>query len=293
MGNKNHIVVSAENNAYLAWQCKLFHHSCVTRLGQCPVFLVHQLDRNWHPGFVDIVNAGGIVRSVPSYRPTAGQDYSPRNTAGTLLQASMIGYGPSDFIVLCDPDMIFVRKPTFPRRLASEYYSYLDYDQRDVRAAARRIGITSKQLEQRKLEVSCGVPHVIPVALARSLAELWLEAIDAFTPGLWEISMYAFGLAVIKLGLKLELTNLVTINYAHDHPLGRADVVHYCYGDHRWSKRTYFSNRLSKRVWDAPVQTSEGTVLTEIVSQIREAGSFYSNENGDRPKDRSELPTKR
>lgn len=281
MGNKNHIIVSAENNAYLAWQCKLFHHSCVSRLGQCPVFLVHQWDQNWHPDFVDIVNAGGIVRSVPSYRMTgAGEDYSPRNTAGTLLQASMMGYSRSDFIVLCDPDMIFVRRPTFPSRLSAEYYSYLNYDQKDVRAAARRLGITAEQLEQRKRDVSCGVPHVIPVACARDLAELWLEAIDAFTPGLWEISMYAFGLAVIKLGLTLELTNLVTINYASDHPLGRADVVHYCHGDDRWSKRSYFSNRLGKRVWDAPVQASRGTVLSEIVSQIREARSFYSTYNG-------------
>lgn len=283
---KNHIVVSAENNAYLAWQCKLFHYSCVSRLGQCPVFLVHQRDPNWRSDFVEIAEAGGMVRSVPSYRTTgAGDDYSPRNTAGTLLHASMIGYSRSDLIVLCDPDMIFVRKPSFPRRLSAEYYSYLNYDQKDVRAAARRLEIRAELFDQRKGEVLCGVPHVIPVACARSLAEAWLEAIDAFTPGLWEISMYAFGLAVIKLGLKLELTNLVATNYTHDSQLGRANVVHYCYGNDRWSKRKYFSSRLSKKVWDAPVRASGGTVLSEIVSQIREARSFYSNKNGHSPKD--------
>jgi len=53
-------------------------------------------------------------------------------------------------------------------------------------------------IEAQKGELRCGVPYVIPVSDAGRLAELWLEAIDAFPPRRWEDNMYAFGLAVAK-----------------------------------------------------------------------------------------------
>jgi hypothetical protein len=141
VAGKHHIVVSAENNCYMAWQCKLFYYSCVTHLGANPVFIVHELDRRWHRYFRDIVAAGGIVRSAPTYRQTAnGYDYSPRNTAGTLVQAAMIGYSSGDFIVLCDADMIFLRKIRFPATFAAEGCTNLDYEDKRVRAAAVKFG---------------------------------------------------------------------------------------------------------------------------------------------------------
>ncbi len=84
--SRQHIVVSAENNPYLAWQCKLFHYSCVSRLEQTPLFVVHERDKDWRTEFKEIVNIGGKVRAAPSYRASNG--YSPRNTAGSLLQAA-------------------------------------------------------------------------------------------------------------------------------------------------------------------------------------------------------------
>src|SRR3712207_2776362 len=106
------VVVSAENNAYMAWQCKLFHFSCVTRLGATPTFVVHDSGSDWHPGFRDIVRAGGVVRHAPGYAVTPrGFHYRPRNTPGTLLHAADLCEGADDLIVLCDPDMIFVRAP--------------------------------------------------------------------------------------------------------------------------------------------------------------------------------------
>ena len=102
-----------------------------------------------------------------------------------------MGYNRDDFIVLCDPDMIFVRKPAFLKRLAAEHYSYLDF-RPEVREAARRLCISDVLLKKRSSEVSCGVPYVVPVAQARELGEAWLEAIDSFTYGPLEISMYSF-----------------------------------------------------------------------------------------------------
>jgi len=272
--SRQHIVVSAENNPYLAWQCKLFHYSCVTRLQQTPLFVVHERDKDWQPEFKEIVNSGGKVRAAPSYR-TPESDYSPRNTAGTLLEAATIGYNRDDFIVLCDPDMIFVRKAPFLNRLAAEHYSYLDY-RAEVREAARRLCISDVLMQQRKREVSCGVPYVVPVAQARELGEAWLEAIDSFAPGPLEISMYSFGLAVIKLGLRLVLTGLVVTNFRDLDLVKSADIIHYCYGNDVWDKRQYFSSGMSSKVWHPSTKTRSGTVLGEIVSQLHEAGEFYS-----------------
>ena len=274
MKSRQHIVVSAENNPYLAWQCKLFHYSCVSRLEQTPLFVVHERDKDWRPEFKEIVNSGGKVRAAPSYRASNG--YSPRNTAGTLLQAAMIGYHPDDFIVVCDPDMIFVRKPAFQQRLAAEHYSYLEL-RPEVRDAAQKLGISDVLLEERIREISCGVPYVVPVAHARELAEAWLEAIDSFNCGRLEISMYSFGLAVMKLGLKLVLTGHVVTNFRERNPVRSADIVHYCYGNDVWNKRDYFSAPGSTNVWYPSPKTGVGTVLGEICSQLIEARVFFQN----------------
>jgi hypothetical protein len=275
-GSKYHIAVSAENCSYMAWQSRLFYYSCVTHLGLRPIFIVHDLEPEWHPYYLDVVAAGGIVRSAPSYRKTRnGDDYSPRNTAGTLLQAAEIGYSRNDFIVVCDPDMIFLRRLTLPQTLAAEGCSNLNYDKREVRRAARRLGISSDLLDRRKKEVECSVPHVIPVSQARRLAEVWLEAIDAFRPGEWQISMYAFGLAVIKLGLELRLTNQVALNDEQYVDVGDAAVIHYSYGDRTWNKRHYWTREQAPRVWQPTIQFPRRTILGEIISQIDEAGAFY------------------
>jgi hypothetical protein len=245
-------------------------------MGQTPLFVVHERDRDWRPEFKEIVDSGGRVRAAPAYRTTkGGADYSARNTAGTLLNAATIGYHRDDFIVLCDPDMIFVRKATFPKRLAAQHYSYLDCGP-EVRAAARRLGISEVVLQKRRREISCGVPYIVPVAQARELGEAWLEAIDSFTPGPLEISMYSFGLAVIKLGLKMVLTESVTTNYRELDSVGSADIIHYCYGSDVWDKRHYFSSRMAAKVWYPSVSGRSGTVLQQIVSQLCETEDFFS-----------------
>ena len=80
------VVVSAENSPYMAWQAKLFHFSCVSRLNHSPIFIVHEFGSKWRRDFQELADAGAIVSRVPSYCITSnGGDYAPRNTAGTLL----------------------------------------------------------------------------------------------------------------------------------------------------------------------------------------------------------------
>jgi hypothetical protein len=277
MNHKQLIIVSTENNPYMAWQCKLFHFSCMSRLKQTPVIIVHETGAELHQGFQEIMKTGGRVRRAPSYKLTAQGDlYPPRNTPGTLLYAAETYGSECDSIVLCDPDMIFVRPPEFPTTLSGDFCSYMNYELDCVEVARRALGISRELLDEQKEMLRCGVPYVIPVSDARPLAEVWIEAIDAFPARKWEDVMYAFGLAAVKLGLKVMLTRMADSNYWPDANV-RADVVHYCYGDETWSKRHYFRQDQAQNVWQPRVEAQANTILGEILSQIREAEKFYSS----------------
>ena len=174
MTGRHHIVVSTENNSYAAWQTKLFHYSCVSRLGQLPIVIVHDSGRDWHTDFHDLIRAGAIVRSAPSYRLSLDDDYPPRNTAGTLLHAANLLRGSDDFIVLCDPDMIFAGRPSFPEILSGDHYPYMmDYNGAEVQRVAAGLGIDLEAPDVQKEELCFGVPYVIPVADARRLGGAW------------------------------------------------------------------------------------------------------------------------
>jgi hypothetical protein len=276
MARRYRIVVCAENSPYIAWQAKLFHFSCVSRLNRSPIVIVHHCGSKWRRDFQEIADAGAIVSRAPTYRVTSnGEDYPPRNTAGTLLHAAQLCSAKDEFIVLCDPDMIFVDRPDFSGNLSGEYYGYMKYDRKPVRRAAKKIGIRLEILDRQKKELCCGVPYVIPAAAAKRLAEAWLQAIDAFSPRRWEDQMHAFGLAVVKLGLRVTLTNIMNHNYWPDAMVDR-DVIHYCYGDKTWNKRSYFTTRQARKVWSPAAAAQQGTIFAELLSQIREARDFYS-----------------
>jgi len=151
----------------------------------------------------------------------------------------------------------------------------MKYDRKPVRGAAKKIGIRLEMLDRQKEELCCGVPYVIPVAAAKRLAEAWLQAIDAFSPRRWEDQMHAFGLAVVKLGLRVTLTNIMNHNYWPDAMADR-DVIHYCYGDKTWNKRSYFTTRQARKVWSPAAAAQQGTIRAEVLAQIREARDFYS-----------------
>jgi hypothetical protein len=272
---KHRIVVSAENNPYMGWQCKLFYFSCVTRLKQQPVIIVHDSGRELYPGFYDLARAGCVIYPAPNYRANgSGDDYPCRNHPGSLIEAAQRFSGQDVFIVLCDPDLIFTRAVEFPETLSGEFSSILNFDLDPVRDAMGKLGIEYQALEPQKDSLSCSVPYVVPVAQAHEFGTTWLRAIDAFHPRQWEDVMYAFGLALVKLGLKLNVTRLANTNYCPDEKVG-APIIHYAYGDERWTKRDYFTTEQAAVVWEARTEATAGTILDEILTQIRQAGDFY------------------
>jgi len=270
------IVVSAENNSYLSWQCKLFYYSCVTRMNHQPIIIVHDWGHGWHPDFYGLAKAGCAIYPAPSYRVNkSGYDYAPRNTAGSLIHAAEICAGKSEFIVLCDPDMIFANTLEFAEDLSGDFCSYMDYDRDFITEPKNKLGIERELSDAEKETLRCGVPYVIPVKHAPEIGRTWLEAIDLFTSRNWGDIMYAFGLAVTKLGLKVNLSHLVDHNYWPDEKLN-APMIHYCHGDERWNKRHYCTDQEVQSVWNPP-DGAQGTILGELFTVIREAREFYRN----------------
>lgn len=260
----------------MAWQAKLAHYSCLSRLSQTPIIVVHQGDGRELQDWDDITRSGGTILQAPSYRVTSqGCDYACRNAAGTLLEAARVVGSEIESLLLCDPDVVFTRRIRFGPKLSGSESGYLDYTEAPVRAAMRRLGITPPTSEPANGGVlRCGTPYLIPRACARKLAEAWLEAIDAFVPPRWEDNMYAFGLAVLMLDLRLRRIPLADTNYDADAPV-RAPVVHYCYDNPLWSKRRFASSRAARRVWTPPGGAQPGSILAEVFRQLTEADRFY------------------
>lgn len=291
--SQHRIVVSAENNPYMGWQCKLFYFSCVTRLNQQPIIIVHETGQEWHPDFYDLAKAGCAVQSASNYRTAInGDDLPGRNCPGSLIKAADVCDGRDEFIVLCDPDMIFVQATDFLNCLSAEFSSFMDYDQDHVEEARVRLGIRREELDAKKQKLKVAVPYVVPTQLASEFGRTWLEAIDAFPSRAGEneqrfnrptgspvyerrhVIMYAFGLAVVKLGLDLQVTHLTDHNYRPNEPV-RAPMIHYAYGDDSWNKRNYFTEGQVLNVWDQQSEAAEGTILGEVLSQLQEAREFY------------------
>ena len=273
--HKHRIVVSTENTPYMEWQCKLFYFSCVTRLKRQPLFIVHNFGKDWCPGFYDIVRAGGAVYSAPNYRTGRNSDdYAGRNHPGSLIEAARLIGDQHDFIVLCDPDLIFTGEVEFLESLAGEFSPFMDYDSDSVSQPLQELGISKEALDPQKESLRCSVPYVVPAERATELGTTWLHAIDAFHPRRWEDVMYAFGLTVVKLGLKLTITQMATTNFRADEHAGEP-IIHYAYGDERWSKRDYYTKEEAVGVWDADQEAMPGSILGELLSQIRQAREFY------------------
>jgi hypothetical protein len=269
------IVVSAENNPYIAWQCKLFYFSCVTRMNHQPVVVVHDWGDGWHPDFYELAKAGCAIYSAPNYRyDQNGGDYACRNHPGSLLRAAELFHDQDVFIVLCDPDMIFVRHLEFPRALAGEFSSFMDYDRDFVNQVLPKIGVAREALDAQKNSLCVSVPYVIPSHVARELGETWMTFIELFSPRRWEDVMYAFGLSAVKLGLPVAVTHLVDHNYWPEAEL-RAPIIHYAYGDERWNKREYWTDETTRALWNPPDSYPPETILGELANQIREAREFY------------------
>lgn len=271
------VVMSGENSPYMAWQAKVFHYSCVTYLHHTPIVVVHDLDEELHPYFRDIARAGGLICPAPAYRVARhGGIYCARNTPASLLHALDVRLPGDEYFVLCDPDLIFLREPELPAALYGSFYDSLDFRQAWVQDAARAFGVSVEEMLRRE-ELRCGVPHVVPVRDARRFAETWIDAIDVFQPDVdWSISMFAFGIAAMKLGHEVACSAVMQTNWDQAATPARP-VIHYAFGDERWNKRHFMYADQVARVWDAWIEPAEeGTVLGEVLRQIQGARDFYA-----------------
>lgn len=285
MSARARLVVSAENNAYTGWQSQVLVHSASKHLGTAPLVVCHGGRRGLHRYFEELRAHEAEVLLAPNYRDALGVDYAPANTAGTLLEAARALKGKADFLVLLDPDMIFVRPVTFPGRLSGHRYDYMSYRSRRVRAAAKLYGVSRRRLEEHERALSIGVPYVIPIAIAKKLGEEWLKAMEAFVAGWgstrggssrWCEIMHAFGLAATKLELVPQVLDVNDVN-AFDGTKATRPIVHYCYGADGWSKRAFVLEE--RDVWRSPAG-ERGTVTGEVLAAIAEAAEVFGHARG-------------
>lgn len=289
---RHEIVISAENNHYLGWQAMLFHFSCVKHLRQPPIVMVHTDGEPLIPAFERIRAAGGIVQTAPNYHHWNGLSYAPRNTAGSLRHVQT----DADFIVLCDPDMLFLQPLSLDeltlgeRQISFDHCGYLDPDadvyQPTLDNVCRQAGLDPARLRQPI--VDGGVPHVIPAQWRQPLADLWLELIELFpTIGSaergeprkdWLATMWAVLMAAHRLNLEPILTRLCVTNFSEDSPLPPLEpsgpkMLHYCYGQSGFNKRAFDTAESADQVWHVCV--GDETIAGAIRQQLHEAREFF------------------
>lgn len=298
------VVVSTENNPYMVWQAMLFHASCVRHLGRAPIVMVHNDGRPLLDGFEKIRAAGGRIQTAPDYRVVNGVNYPPRNTAATLKHV----VADSDYLVLCDPDMVFLqplpwkRLALDDRQVSFDFVGYLDASveayQPAVDDVCRQVKIDPQRL--RNPLYNGGVPHVIPIRQQQPLSELWLNLMEQFPdvapcspeiPGArprgchvgpqkdWLSTMWALVMAVERLELQPVLTRLCVTTQNGGHPLPSNEalgpcLIHYCYENAGFKKHQYDTLEAAQRtVWQ--VAEGDSSICGNVRDQLRWACDFY------------------
>ena len=268
------VVVSAENSSYIAWQTQLFCFSALTRLGKRPTVIVHRSAAPLLEEF-EIVRAWGCpVVEAPQFRIHPRGEYPPRNEVGSLLTVACLPEFREGFVLFCEPDMLFVKPVTYSGELCGEYYGYIDYKQERIAKVARNFGMEDK-LDILNRISRIGVPYLIPASIVSSIARRWLQVLDSIEELGWVDIMYAYGVALALEGQVAQTTYSMTDN---KDPLKQLDrfIIHYCYGDWRWNKRTFRDGQSPLR--EAPMPSAKGlrgTVLGEILLQIRQARAYH------------------
>jgi hypothetical protein len=118
------------------------------------------------------------------------------------------------------------------------------------------------------------VPYLIPVQYIKRLAARWIEVLDTFEELQWVDIMYAFGMAVVRENLDVNVTHMMCDNYRSTRPL--RSFVHYCHGDAVWSKRTFKHSSPLDLPLEALSLGMPGTVLGEIMTQMRQAKHYFN-----------------
>ena len=285
------IVVSSDNNDYLAWQCMLFHHSCVTHLGKVPIIVVHGDDRPLVAGYHIMEKKGGIIQRLPSMRSVNGIDYAARNVCASLKGVKT----SAENILLCDPDFVFLRPIDFSKIAANlngeainiEQISYMtvgDHNRAILEAVCRKAWISTSKLDD--IKISGGTPYLVPTQLRRYLAREWATMTEDYLAAsflhhgvnnseVWISVMWGFILAALRNDIPITLTSMCVSNQAGvTSNINNRQIVHYCYGDDIFDKRRFTNEEAAlKTVWKT--HASEGTVNGAIAKALHEAAQFY------------------
>jgi len=169
------VVVSSDNNDYLAWQSLVLHHSCITHLGQPPIIVVHGDAGPLVPGYRILEKKGGIIQRLPTQQYAGTIDYACRNVWATLKDVKT----KAENIVLCDPDMIFLRHVDFTEKAATlegeaisldkvGYMTIGDHNRNILEEVCRTSWIDTNLLNG--IKIGGGVPYIIPTNLRRHFA---------------------------------------------------------------------------------------------------------------------------
>lgn len=287
------VVASCENKPYLAWQAKLLAYSAVERLGLQPervVLVVHDTTEGSEGlaiGFREAESVGCRVIRESNFR--GPRDYACRNKPASLLTAARELGGEADFLLLIDPDEVFVRRFDVPARLGGQFYNYMGANAFEKRF--ERLGWNRWKLFQGNLKnLMVGTPHLIPGNLAADLAKRWIAVLDRLSrpnPGkdqdrgrefAWDDDMYAFGIACLEMGELPVPFDKHQVNAIRGEALrDETGLIHYCYGGNGdWNKRTYMTEEgAAKQVW-APPTAEPGSVHEEVFRQLRDADRWYN-----------------
>jgi hypothetical protein len=111
-----------------------------------------RLGREVASGLLRISQGGCAIYSAPNYRyDRDGNDYACRNSPGSLLRAADLFSDQNVLIVLCDPDMVFVRRIEFPETLTGEFSSFMDYDRDFVNDVLPKLGVARDAVDRRRI----------------------------------------------------------------------------------------------------------------------------------------------
>ena len=272
------IVVSAENTNYQAWQCMVFHVSCRTATGRTPIFVVHGDESEpLVEGFEAIAADDGIVQRRPNYRHAGRLMYAPRNQMRTVGLVET----DAEHLVLCDPDMVFLRPVDFGELIAEMDDDQLSLDQISflvvtdenrpfIEQVCVANGLDIDAVAARPMNGA--TPHVIRRQGRIRLVRTWDHYLEAYLaashehhgdyhPDVWISSMWGLALAMHHLGLRPHFTERC-IHTLGDPPIPAdtdAWIVHYSYDTPDFDKRAFSSDETWDQVWQVTPATGTAT----------------------------------
>lgn len=287
------IIVSAENNAYMAWQSMLFHYSCVEHMGFAPLIMVHGGLEPLGEGFARIAATGGRIQRTDNYRYALPREYPGRNKSYSLARADT----DAQFVMLCDPDMMFVKPLPFERITADFGRDDLSFDHADYLIPERHRPVLEPVCMAAGVDVARvldipvygGVPHIVHHRRRQRLAREWREMNELYLEEalrfhrrmkseVWISEMWGLVLACHRIGMTPRFIEFVVNNGGNpkldrSSPEGPA-MIHYCYRHESFDKMLYRSRADAGTVWRAALAPAD-TVNGEITAQLRAAAAYY------------------